>query len=477
MFNYRKKMRARIKEASRLSKTKQLLKATEVIQQTLREALTPEEAERSDPAAKKSDESVVEGTYRVVEPDAPATGTAGQEEIEVIITTSPEADEAPPKDAPKQKSRTATPDETATDTGPGRDSAASDSGFSIPIDLPVDLPIDLPSIDLRQHIRQLRERIANPRPAPNKETVAPTTGQFIGRTYSTTAGQRPYKLYIPGSYQTGQALPLVVMLHGCTQSPDDFAAGTQMNFLAERHNFLVLYPAQTFKANKGKCWNWFKEGEQRRDHGESAIIADLTRHIVDSYGLDGSRVYVAGISAGGAMAMVMGTVYPDIYAGIGVHSGIAYGLAQNMPSAFAAMKRAGTVSIDRLKSAPGGQARPRAVPTIVFHGDEDGAVHPNNGQQIITQGLKLWAEESPTTPKPVVSIHRGQIPEGHAYTRSVYAPYTGAETALMEHWLVHGAGHAWAGGSPHGSYTDSKGPDATGEMYRFFSEHRKPDNH
>ena len=248
---------------------------------------------------------------------------------------------------------------------------------------------------------------------------------------------------------------MIVMLHGCTQTPDDFAAGTGMNSLAEERQFFVLYPGQTPAANGSRCWNWFKRSDQHRDKGEPAIIAGMTREVMNRCRVDVGKVYVAGLSAGGAMAAVMGATYPDLYAAIGVHSGLAAGSAHDVPSAFAAMRGTPT-------SSPRGTVQAaRAVPVIVFHGDRDTTVHRRNGEQVILQSMGRNAASSNT-----FSVEHGQVPGGHAYTRTIQADPTGR--VIHEHWLVHGAGHAWSGGSTRGSYTDPKGPDATRAMIRFF---------
>jgi poly(hydroxyalkanoate) depolymerase family esterase len=294
-----------------------------------------------------------------------------------------------------------------------------------------------------------------PRPATKPEGQP---GGFISGSYTNQAGTRPYKLYIPTGY-AGKALPMIVMLHGCTQTPDDFAAGTRMNALAEERNCFVLYPAQTHAANRSRCWNWFKRSDQRRDKGEPAIIAGMTREVLNRYGIDARKVYVAGLSAGGAMAAVMGATYPDLYAAIGIHSGLAVGSAHDVPSAFAVMR--GTPP----RRTVSGQAS-RAVPVIVFHGDRDATVHPRNGEQVILESVDRNAASSNN-----LSVERGQVPGGHAYTRTVHSDPTGR--VILEHWLVHGAGHAWSGGSPRGSYTDPKGPDAARAMIRFFYQNER----
>ena len=281
--------------------------------------------------------------------------------------------------------------------------------------------------------------------------IVPENAKFAEGVYSNPAGSRTYKLFVPSGYH-GQPLPLVVMLHGCTQSPDDFAAGTRMNFVAEEQNCLVVYPAQRNDANPSKCWNWFRRADQRRDEGEPSLIAGITRQVMQDYSVDPKRVFVAGLSAGGAAAAIMGATYSDLYAAVGVHSGLAYGAATDMPSAFAAMRQGRGAS---RQAVPGGPT----VPTIIFHGDRDTTVHPDNGAQAVEQAVG--------TIRTRKKVHRGQIPGGHGYTRTTHFD---GEREILEHWNIHGAGHAWSGGSPAGSYTDPEGPDATKEMLRFFLE-------
>jgi poly(hydroxyalkanoate) depolymerase family esterase len=306
-----------------------------------------------------------------------------------------------------------------------------------------------------------RRGLVRPTPVSTPDTV-PEGGQFIDATYSNPAGSRAYKLYIPGGYH-GQALPLVVMLHGCTQSPDDFAAGTRMNLIAEEQTCLVVYPAQPSEANAAKCWNWFRPGDQRRGQGEPSLIAGITRQVMRDYSVDPRRVYIAGLSAGAAAAAVMGATYPDVYAAIGVHSGLAYGAANDIPSAFAAMRQGELSASSRSGDVSAVLGDGSAVPTIVFHGDRDNTVHPRNGDRVIAQKRTTNLQKK---------VHRGRVPGGHAYTRTIHADASGR--AIFEHWEIHGAGHAWAGGSSAGSYTDPQGPDATREMLRFFLEHPAP---
>jgi poly(hydroxyalkanoate) depolymerase family esterase len=218
----------------------------------------------------------------------------------------------------------------------------------------------------------------------------------------------------------------------------------------------VAYPGQTKAANAQKCWNWFNPADQRRDQGEPALIAGITREVMASHAVDPRRIYVAGLSAGGAAAAIMGAAYPELYAAVGVHSGLPCGAARDVPSAFAAMRDGGQVP------PPSNGARTRMVPTIVFHADKDSTVHPRNAEHIIAQSV------SGTGLQP--SVTRGQVPGGRSYTRSVFADANGRP--MLERWIVHGGGHAWSGGDVQGSYTDPLGPNASREMLRFFLEHQ-----
>jgi poly(hydroxyalkanoate) depolymerase family esterase len=264
-------------------------------------------------------------------------------------------------------------------------------------------------------------------------------------------------------------LPLIVMLHGCTQTPDDFAAGTRMNILAEEQGFFVAYPAQARSANGSMCWNWFKLADQQHDQGEPSLIAGITRQIGHTYHVDSRRVYVAGLSSGGAMAVIMGMTYPDLYAAIGSQSGLAYAVAQDLPTALAAMRR-GAAAPNLQHTGPAAPGA-RAIPAIVFHGDRDTTVHPRNADQVVAQWAALYASESSAARerKPRVSVQPGHAPDGQAYTRAMYHDEQGQ--VIVERWQIHNAGHAWSGGSRKGSFTDPNGPDATREMLRFFLAH------
>ena len=303
---------------------------------------------------------------------------------------------------------------------------------------------------------------------PPREIGEVTGEQFQQHSFTCAAGTRQYKLFIPKGH-LGRQLPLLVMLHGCTQSPDDFARGTRMNQLAEEEGYYVVYPAQSARDNPTKCWNWFRPADQCRDRGEPAIIAELTRHVVRVHRLDPARVYVAGLSAGAAMAVILARTYPDIYAAAGIHSGLPYGSAHDVPSAFAAMKQGSGISVASTNAT--NQALGAPVPAIVFHGDRDLVVDARNGDIVIAQSMaglgSVWNADSYGAKDK--QVERGVVPLVTSYTRTILQDPQGR--ALAEQWLVHGAGHAWFGGDPTGSHTDSKGPNASAEMLRFFAIH------
>jgi poly(hydroxyalkanoate) depolymerase family esterase len=293
------------------------------------------------------------------------------------------------------------------------------------------------------------------RPALQMPDIAPEGGRYISGSFSNSEGTRCYRLYIPTNRDSGPR-PLIVMLHGCTQSADDFAAGTRMNFAAEAQGCFVVYPEQPQAANASKCWNWFRLGDQVRGRGEPSLIAGITRQVVEMHDIDQARIYVAGLSAGGAAAAIMGEAYSDLYAAVGVHSGLACGSAHDVTSAFTAM-RGGGGDIN-------GRAQGPAKPTIVFHGDKDATVHPCNGAKVIA---RVAADANFKTQ----TVHK-RLPTGHKFSHTVHRD--ASELGVLELWELHGAGHSWSGGSQAGSFTSVDGPDASKEMLRFFLQHRLP---
>ncbi|MDY8107719.1 PHB depolymerase family esterase [Fulvimarina sp. 2208YS6-2-32] len=346
-----------------------------------------------------------------------------------------------PKQAPRQPSGREAP------------GAGKASGTAHPSELADRIKTNLFSAPFADKLRQ-----SVPAGFRKREAVAVPVAagaSFLEKDFQSAVGARPYKLYVPSTYKAGDdARPLIVMLHGCTQSPDDFAIGTKMNELAEERNCLVLYPGQTKAANASMCWNWFSAKDQQRHGGEPEIIADMVRGVMGDYNVDPRRVFAAGLSAGGAAAAILGQRYPDLFAAIGVHSGLACGAARDMPSAFAAMQGRG-----------GASSGDTSIPAIVFHGTGDTTVAPDNARSVGEQ-----ARGGASTRETVVT---GRSDGGVSFTRTIHHAASGStrpDAPRQETWLLAGMGHAWSGGDPKGSYTDPSGPDASREMLRFFDE-------
>ncbi len=296
-------------------------------------------------------------------------------------------------------------------------------------------------------------------------------------TYRDAAGSHPYFVHTPKSYQIGTSVPLIVMLHGCTQSALDFAAGTRMNLLAEQHNFIVVYPQQTTSSNRNLCWNWFLPINQVRGSGEPACIAGIVQAIKNAtmtWTIDPTRIYVAGISAGAALAVILGVTYPDLFAAIGVHSGLEYQAATSTNTAFKVMRHGGPEPRQQGQIAyhmMSNHARP--MPTIVFHGTNDQFVAPLNGDQAVQQWIqtnRLASQGSYTADffQPD-TVTYNQVPSGRAYSTASWHNADGEE--VQAYWKISGMGHAWSGGNSSSTYTDRKGPDASLAIYTFFMAH------
>ncbi|HSK20656.1 MAG TPA: PHB depolymerase family esterase [Longimicrobiales bacterium] len=288
---------------------------------------------------------------------------------------------------------------------------------------------------------------------------ADTTGRFISGQYDGTGGERSYMLYVPSGYDADRPVPLVIALHGCTQSAADFAAGTRLNAAAERDTFLVVYPEQGASAHPMKCWNWYMPAHQAHGSGEPAIVAGITEQIQREYAVDKTRTFIAGVSAGAALAVHTVVAYPELYGAAALHSGVPYGAAGSVAEALQVMS-AGSTDLspvkERLSAAL--QGKSLTVPLIIFHGAQDAVVSVRNSEQLAAQ----WAE---LTGAAVVGETVTGSAGGYHYR---HATYSNAARTMVELWLVDELGHAWSGGSTDGTYVDAAGPDATAEIVRFF---------
>ena len=325
----------------------------------------------------------------------------------------------------------------------------------------------LPPIDWRELYESNRAVIEG-------RTGIPSEPSSLGswREHSCAGGR--FFVHAPDAIGS-EPVPLVVMLHGCTQSAAGFAAGTLMNDVADRHGFVVVYPEQSRDRNPMGCWNWFQPAHQRRGAGEPAFIAEAAQTVIDAtadWNIDAERVFVAGMSAGGAMAGVTAMAYPDLFAGVAIHSGLTCGSARDQSSAFAAMAHGGPdprqLAADAL-SRMDGLARP--VPAIVIHGGADRTVAPINGDQVVDQWLTFNRLAAPGEvdgdPRRPSTTAREHPPGANAFTRRRWTDRHGA--VVLEHVKVDGLGHAWSGGAPGGSYTDPRGPIASDVIWEFFT--------
>lgn len=291
---------------------------------------------------------------------------------------------------------------------------------------------------------------------------ADSIGEFVVREIETPDGPRRYKLFIPKGYDKARPAPLLVVLHGCTQDPDDIAKGTRFNEIAGGTGFLVAYPEQPQKYNGLKCWNWFDAAHQARDKGEPALIASITRRVMSDYAVDSKRVYIAGLSAGGAMAVITAYAYPELFAAAGIHSGIAYGSVTSIANALTAMHSGASDPASLGLAVTKGFGSARHFSAIVFQGKADKSVNFINSSQIVSQLMESYAPEHLRQ----LSDTSGEV-AGYHFSKKTY----GKDKPLIEEWIVDELGHAWSGGSKDGTYTDASGPDASKEMIRFFLEH------
>lgn len=312
--------------------------------------------------------------------------------------------------------------------------------------------------------------------------VIPNTaraGEWQRGSATGASGSRNYALWVPAGYDKRKATPLVMMLHGCMQKPEDLAAISGMNAVAEQHNFLVVYPEQIPAANPLKCWNWFDPQNQTRGSGEPSLLAAIVAKVQTTHKVNPKKIFVAGISAGGAMAVVMAATYPDLFSGVGTSAGLAYKTATSVQTGLAAMKQ-GSADPRQLESLVYSAMneglrvrRKKSLPIIVFQGSVDPYVNPLNADQLIVQ----WAatndflddgKYNQSVKAEIAETVAGNVPAGYSFTRSIYQDKAGR--LLMEKWIVNGLAHAWSGSPAASTFGDPKGPDASKEMWRFFEQ-------
>lgn len=308
---------------------------------------------------------------------------------------------------------------------------------------------------------------APPTSSPSSSTTSaspsPAAARWEWATYTADGAHRRYRVYVPAAYDGRQEMPLLVMLHGCTQDPDDFARGTRMNAVAGELDFLVAYPEQTAALHPQKCWTWYDPAHQGRG-GEPAQVAGIAREVMAGFRVDPARVYVAGVSAGGAMAVNVAASYPELFAAAAAHSGVAYRAAGGVAQALGAMQRGAGEAVGAMMGAGAEavQARGGPLPLLVIHGADDAVVRRINGDELFMQWAVAAGFGEPRTATETAG--------GLEVTRSWHGP---AEAPVVARVVVDGLGHAWSGGAAQGTYTDPRGPDASREIARFLLAHRR----
>jgi poly(hydroxyalkanoate) depolymerase family esterase len=324
-------------------------------------------------------------------------------------------------------------------------------------------------------LRDLARRSAAPRPSRVGEP-----GRWLEGAYRSTwaesrlvATERDYRLYLPPGDREDGRTPLVVMLHGCKQDATAFESGARMARLAQREGFALLYPEQRRRANPERCWNWFA-GSSLEGLGEAALLAGMTGAIAERHALDRARVYVAGLSAGGAMTSILACTHTETFAAAAVHSGLMYRAAGSLSAAIAAMRGGSredpAATVDGLRR--GEAVAPPVMPMMVVHGDRDTVVHPRNAEQIVAQFGRLNGVplDDPAPRGTSLDDREGRVPGGYAWRRT---DWRRGEAIVLRRLIVVGLGHAWSGGDPSLPFNDPAGPDAGAEIWAFFSGHAR----
>jgi len=302
-----------------------------------------------------------------------------------------------------------------------------------------------------------------------------TNSEVVRGEYTSSEGTRPWRLFVPSRATNAMPSMLLVMLHGCTQSANDFAAGSRMDVVAEEQGYFVLYPEQLAKANARSCWNWFDAAHQMHGHGEPSLIAGMVNEIARKYAIDAARVHLVGVSAGAAMATLTAVAYPQQFATLTSASGIGWRAATDVVRALTVMQKGGGDGLptsQMMIAAMGSTAR--AVPTLVLHGGRDAVVNAKNADDLATQWVGVHDALRARNGEPALLADAAAATRSdNGYTVNERSWRDSKGSARVTLIRIEDLGHAWSGGSTVGTFTDAKGPDASRLIAAFCAAHAR----